>query len=213
MLTLLLAATLNIGIYYTFPTEHEAFIIHDRNGGVEIEKQVVKIDIRAKVEKLFRAAEKEINDQIFGGRQTIRLNPVFIEYWHDDHWPMYSDERIPNAVNVDKVWPMLKEKKPQDADIYVVMFEKEMAYFEKSENKMKLAGWLFYKENKIAASGFLQSEEPHQSLLHELGHWLGLKHENCSNFTVMCAFRFPGFLDFSYAYKKAWLEFYERSSK
>jgi len=206
MIDLLLAVQLNIGVYYTFPEKYES-----------VEKEIVTQDIKGKVKNMLREAEKEINNQVFGGQQAIQLNPVFIEYWHENQWPMYSDKNISSAVNADRVWPMLERQKLQkNIDIYLVLFAEEIAYFDIDSNKMKLAGWVFAKGNKVAASKFMQSEEPHQSLLHELGHWLNLEHENCTldplslDINVMCEKKYPGKIYFTASYKKAWRDFYER---
>ena len=83
MLALLLAATLDIGIYYTFPA----------------------LNIETDIKEMLKQAQNLINKEAFGKRGAVELKPKFIRYWHIENPPIYRYENIFYAIDLDKILP------------------------------------------------------------------------------------------------------------
>ncbi|MDP2669362.1 MAG: hypothetical protein Q8P07_06095 [bacterium] len=189
-------ATINVGIYYTFKPTYTFIQQNGRN--TEIVEFENSAEFENGVKDLIKNTETLVNS--FFSRKIIGLEIAFLEYWEIKNMPLYREpEKFRDAVNIDKVFEIMDggSALPQ-ADIYLILFELPIAHtISETTNKTEiehLDGKLnVWEGNKIALSTFYNPKAPLQALtlLHELGHYLGLKHtpaEVCEQIMhVMCS--------------------------
>lgn len=210
MIVLLLTATLQIGVYYTFPAE--TIILHNRTSEVKIEKS--GMDIKKTINELLKNTETTINREIFGSQKAIELKPVFIEYWRIENPPL-----VESAINIDEIWPLVEKLSPaSSADFYLIIFANEIVSynpyakrFDKANGAARtispqLPNRLF--GDMIVLGNFLSAQSKDDTFRHELGHILGLKHTDCAALPIMCPTSISG-RKIDEPYKKAWRDFYE----
>jgi len=215
MFALLLAATLNIGVYYTYPPE--SIVLHNANGKEIAVK--TKIDIREAINAILNQAEAIINKEIFDNKSAIKFKLAFTKQWNIKNPPIYKDINIPHAVDVAKIWPLVDElERPAEADVYITLFRPALAYFDSKEGRMKGAAGVAYGNLYFGQQMALQiglgtpaSDGDVSLLLHELGHLLDQGHPSeklCAETKIIMCPRGRVSIVLDELYKKAWHDFY-----
>lgn len=210
MLALLLAATLNVGVYYTFPAEN--VLIHNKNDELKIEKY--GFDVRKAVKDLLENAETTINKEVFGGQKAIELKPAFIEYWRIENPPI-----VEYATNIDEIWPLVEKLyQPVSVDFYLILFANEIVLYNPYENGFEKANGavrisLYKLPNHLfgdilVLGNFISAKNKNDTFRHELGHILGLADTDCKKLIIMCGAGMSN-RKIDESYKQAWRDFYE----
>lgn len=166
---------------------------------------------------MLKNAETIINKEVFGGCNAIELRPVFIEYWHIENPPL-----VEFAINIDEIWPLVEKLRPASSvDFYVIIFANEIVSYNPHEKQFDQANGAArtisprlpnrLSGDMLSLGNFLSAKSKDDTLLHELGHILGLDHSNCAQLSIMCRAGISG-RNIDEAYKKAWRDFYEASA-
>lgn len=206
MISLLLAATLNIGVYYTAP--NAALLLHNRYDKEQIE--VVEKNIKTEIKNL----ERLINKEVFG-EAAVEFKIVFIEYWPIDNPPIYSGADVLYALDADEILEMRKKIKDKNrADVFLTIFNHPLIRcYPNCEAKEKIVrqidGIQWLQEIILTEFNKLSSKHMMGLLAHEIGHYLNLDHPSrtaCkAKMDIMCE---EAQLIFGEAYKQAWRDFY-----
>lgn len=216
MMALLLAATLQIGVYYTFPPEK--IILHNRGGQMQIE--ISRSDTEKSSRDLLRSAEDAINRLVFGGEKAFEFKLAFAERWDAPVKPLFmllgarGKIQLVNAQGIDALWPSAKEPpRESNVDIYLTLLDISLIQIHSTMDGIawfeQLCG--YGGGRKVILANFeLDKASDTACLLHELGHVLNLDHTNpavCEfNAFIMC--RQKKDIVFDNDYKNAWRELY-----
>ncbi len=206
---LLMAAQLNIGVYYTFPAE--TITLNNRAGEARIEK--AGIDIKKAVNELLNNTEAVINKEVFGGRKAVELKAVFIEYWHIENPPL-----VGTAIDFDAAISLVEKlQHSPPPDLIIMIFAGEMVVYDPYEKRFdKASGAARMRSQKspnglygdiIGLANFFSAKNKDATLRHELGHMFGLADTDCSKLIIMCGDGRSG-RKIDESYKKAWRDFY-----
>ena len=213
MLTFILAATLEIGVYYTFPAE--TITLHNRTGAVQIEKQ--GLNIETNIQKMLIEAQNLVNKEAFGERKAVELKPKFIKYWRVENPSAYHDKNRLHAIDLDLVWSdfiALTAAKENKSDVSLLLFSSDVVHFNKELGRKTRASGFHRLDMIVLANYDLANPATRYSLTlnHEIGHYFNLNHtdaEECKKiYYVMCAAISSYNTVFDKTLKKAWRDFY-----
>lgn len=184
---------LKIAVYHAFPIKSE------------------KAESLRLIHSAVKSAENYINKEVFENKRMIGLDVQHTEFLAIKGDIKFFDENIFGAANLDKLIPIMDATRhPSDPDLQLFVFVG--SFIRHQGNKTIQINGASGGINIVLANFFVRStEDIANTIAHEFGHRLGLRHPNreyCEKTpSIMCEPRGPVIDE---PYRKAWLDYYDK---